>query len=99
MQRPAYFKAAAYRQCSCDSAVCDNRRERDRYDGLAVEWLCPACSTVIGHHSSEDRPRPGSIYRCPVCRLELVGSRDTTGFSVAPLGGEANDGGTRPRKT
>ena len=35
-------------------------------------WLCPACQTSIRHEHEPLSPRPGVIYRCHVCRLELV---------------------------
>lgn len=57
--------------------------------------MCPACSTVIRHHAGEETPRPDTIYRCHVCRLELVGSANTKGFTVAPLRSDADD--TPPR--
>ena len=40
-----------------------------------MPWKCPACSTPIRQQltaAGDDSPRPGVIYRCSVCRLELV---------------------------
>jgi hypothetical protein len=40
-----------------------------------MPWKCPACSTPIRQQltaAGDDAPRPGVIYRCTVCRLELV---------------------------
>ena len=40
-----------------------------------MPWKCPACSTPIRQQLSaagDDAPRPSVIYRCNVCRLELV---------------------------
>jgi predicted SprT family Zn-dependent metalloprotease len=50
-----------------------------------VPWQCPACSTRIGHSEAEPQPRPGRIYRCNVCRLELVMDESTNRLIVAPL--------------
>jgi DNA-directed RNA polymerase subunit RPC12/RpoP len=50
-----------------------------------MPWKCPACSTQIRHSDAEPAPRPGVIYRCPVCRLELVVDERTTKLTVAPL--------------
>jgi len=50
-------------------------------------WKCPACETAICH-ASEAALRPGVIYRCPVCHLELViDERDEqlASLVVAPL--------------
>jgi hypothetical protein len=37
-----------------------------------MPWTCPACSLAIRHGESEPAPRPGVVYRCHVCRLELI---------------------------
>ena len=40
-----------------------------------MPWKCPACSTPIRQQltaAGDDAPRPGVVYRCTVCRLELV---------------------------
>ena len=34
-------------------------------------WKCPACQTAI-RHVTETTPMFGVIYRCHICRLELV---------------------------
>jgi hypothetical protein len=44
---------------------------RSIYEGT-MPWKCPACSTEVVHANAEATPRPGVIYRCPVCRLELA---------------------------
>jgi hypothetical protein len=48
-----------------------------------VPWKCPACQTQIRHDG--DRPEKKRIYRCHVCRLELVPDEDTRTLIVAPL--------------
>ena len=35
-----------------------------------MPWKCPACQTDIPH--TGDLPQPKQVYRCHVCRLELV---------------------------
>jgi predicted Zn finger-like uncharacterized protein len=37
-----------------------------------MSWVCPACSTSIHHTDNDLEPRWGTVYRCPVCHLELV---------------------------
>jgi len=57
-----------------------------------VPWRCPACHTAIHHSAVEDRPRPNTIYRCHICRLELVFDADTGRLIVRPLVADrAND--------
>jgi hypothetical protein len=48
-----------------------------------VPWKCPACETQIRHDG--DRPKPDTIYRCQVCRLELQLDDITKKLTVAPL--------------
>jgi hypothetical protein len=51
-----------------------------------MPWRCPACSTVIRQPESiATVPRSGIVYRCPVCRLELVVDENTGKLTVAPL--------------
>ncbi len=44
---------------------------------------CPACETQIRHDGSE--PAPGRVYRCHVCRLELVVDKTSGRMVVVPL--------------
>ncbi|HJZ72566.1 MAG TPA: hypothetical protein VKE51_12565 [Vicinamibacterales bacterium] len=37
-----------------------------------MPWKCPACHIQIRHSDAEERPRVKSVYRCHVCRLELI---------------------------
>jgi hypothetical protein len=46
-------------------------------------WKCPACQTQIRHDG--DMPEPNRVYRCHVCRLELVLDGSTQTMTVAPL--------------
>jgi rubredoxin len=48
-------------------------------------WLCPACQTSIRPEHEPLSPRPGVIYRCHVCRLELVLNEGAGKLDVAPL--------------
>jgi hypothetical protein len=48
-----------------------------------MPWKCPACETAIQHHDPE--PRPGMVYRCNICRLELVVDARTGNLTLAPL--------------
>jgi len=37
-----------------------------------MPWRCPSCETPIRHSETEERPRIGVLYRCHLCRIELV---------------------------
>jgi hypothetical protein len=50
-----------------------------------MPWRCPACHLPIGHSASEDLPRPGAIYRCHVCRIELAVEPKTGKLTAAPV--------------
>jgi hypothetical protein len=52
-----------------------------------MPWTCPACQTAIRHEG--DQPHPHRIYRCHVCRLELVVDQRTSKLTVAPLSTES----------
>jgi len=60
-----------------------------------MHWRCPACMTLIEYRLNEDRPRPGVIYRCSVCHLELVLDEGTQRLTVAPL---VSDSQPEPRR-
>lgn len=62
-----------------------------------MPWKCPACQTEIRHDG--DEPRVNMVYRCHVCRLELVRDTNTHLMTVAPLGRHDENVQTRPRKT
>ncbi len=59
-----------------------------------MSWKCPACETQMRHDG--DRPEPNRVYRCHVCRLELVLDPETDTMTVAPLPETAPP---RPKKT
>ena len=48
-----------------------------------MPWKCPACQTQIAHEG--DTPEPNRVYRCHVCRLELVLDDTTHRLTVTPV--------------
>jgi hypothetical protein len=48
-----------------------------------MPWKCPACQTSIRRDT--DLPRVGVVYRCHICRLELVFDPKTQQLVLAPL--------------
>jgi endogenous inhibitor of DNA gyrase (YacG/DUF329 family) len=52
-----------------------------------MTWKCPACGSDI--RRTEETPRPGVVYRCHVCRLELVLDATTGRLTVAPFSPDA----------
>jgi hypothetical protein len=50
-----------------------------------MPWRCPACRSSIRSGVAEDRPRLHVVYRCPVCRLELMLDEETGKLTLAPL--------------
>ena len=50
-----------------------------------MPWRCPACGSQISHHESEERPRSDNVYRCHVCRLELVLDQQIAHLVIAPI--------------
>lgn len=61
-----------------------------------MPWKCPACQTQINHDA--DMPILGRVYRCHVCRLELVVDAHTNKLMVAPLPTEKNRRATDPQR-
>lgn len=56
-----------------------------------MPWKCPACQTQIAHDAG--LPQPRRVYRCHVCRLELVFDEHEHKLTVAPF-----SGGVRPTR-
>jgi hypothetical protein len=56
-----------------------------------MPWRCPGCRLPIHHIENEARPRPGIVYRCHICRLELVVDETTAKMIVAPLNFERSE--------
>jgi hypothetical protein len=52
---------------------------------MPMSWKCPACQTIIEHDASVRLPRPGVIYRCYACRLQLVIDPATDKLVIAPI--------------
>jgi hypothetical protein len=50
-----------------------------------MPWRCPACEIAIRHNELEETPRAGQIYRCHICRLELVLDPTNGKLTVAPF--------------
>ncbi|HKB12558.1 MAG TPA: hypothetical protein VKD69_17975 [Vicinamibacterales bacterium] len=50
-----------------------------------MPWKCPACQTQIRHGEIDDRPRGDRVYRCHICRLELVLDLAMNRLVVAPM--------------
>jgi hypothetical protein len=51
-----------------------------------MSWRCPACETVVRQGDPDtDLPRARQIYRCHVCRLELVFDATTMKLTVVPF--------------
>jgi DNA-directed RNA polymerase subunit RPC12/RpoP len=61
-----------------------------------MPWKCPACQTQIAHDG--DMPEPKRVYRCHVCRLELVLDEATRKLAVAPLPTLPNRRATDPKR-
>jgi rubredoxin len=52
---------------------------------IPTRWKCPACQTFIEHDASTQLPRLGVIYRCHVCRLELIIDPITDKLVLTPM--------------
>ena len=48
-----------------------------------MPWKCPACQTEIRYDG--DMPTHRRVYRCHVCRLELVLDEQSLKMTVAPF--------------
>jgi len=60
-----------------------------------MPWSCPACATHINTALNETMPRAGAVYRCHVCRLELVLDAATGKMKIAPMEDSPFDGRRR----
>jgi len=60
-----------------------NTRAKSRTLSSPMPWKCPACQTQIAHEG--DTPEPNRVYRCHVCRLELVLDDTTHRLTVTPV--------------
>jgi hypothetical protein len=50
-----------------------------------MPWTCPACSLAIRHSEQETTPRMGVVYRCHICRLELILDPSANKLVLAPM--------------
>lgn len=50
-----------------------------------MPWRCPACQLPIEHGLGEMLPRSGIVYRCHICRLELIFDDTASRLIVAPF--------------
>ena len=56
-----------------------------------MPWTCPACGEHVHHHHiGQNVPRTGVIYRCHVCRLELIFDAKIGKMRPAPFPPEPN---------
>jgi DNA-directed RNA polymerase subunit RPC12/RpoP len=53
-----------------------------------MPWTCPACRTRVQHTS--ELPQPDRVYRCPVCRLDML--YDTLTGKMRPIPPNGDDG-------
>ena len=60
-----------------------------------MPWRCPACQTAITHDPATSMPTPNTVYRCHVCRLELVVDPFTNKLALAPLDTRPEDSGKK----
>ena len=49
-----------------------------------TSWKCPACQHPIRHSDANERPRLDTVYRCHVCRLELIVDSRSGKLTTAP---------------
>jgi len=52
-----------------------------------MPWKCPACETPV-HHLEEIR-RTDTVYRCPICHLDLVFDATLKKMLLAPTSPES----------
>jgi len=62
-----------------------------------MAWKCPACETAIRHDG--DAPDPRRLYRCHVCRLELMLDATTNRMGLPPLADASNEPPTQKHPT
>ena len=48
-----------------------------------MPWKCPACDIQIAHEG--DEPEPQRVYRCHVCRIELLVDEPTHRLTVRSM--------------
>jgi hypothetical protein len=50
-----------------------------------MPWKCPNCCLAITHLPAEMTPQSDKIYRCPVCKRELIFDADKGRLVLAPI--------------
>jgi len=50
-----------------------------------MPWRCPSCRTTIAHSDIQALPHINTVYRCPVCHLELMVDMKTGKLALAPM--------------
>jgi transposase-like protein len=53
-----------------------------------MPWKCPACETQMAHDG--DHPEHQRVYRCHVCRLDLVRDESTQNLTMRAFTFEQN---------
>jgi hypothetical protein len=64
-----------------------------------MTFMCPACRNTIRHSETEAIPRTDVIYRCAICRLELVVDAARDVMIVAPFPTHEDDVARKAKPT
>jgi hypothetical protein len=56
-----------------------------------MPWKCPVCHDPIRPSAHEDRPSPNTLYRCHICRIELVFDVNADKMIPAPIADDETD--------
>lgn len=64
-----------------------------------MTFMCPACRNSIRHSEMEAIPRRDVIYRCPICRLELMVDAARDVMVVAPFPTHEDDVACKAKTT
>jgi hypothetical protein len=63
-----------------------------------MPWKCPACSEQIRHNPEEQAPRHSVVYRCHICRLELIVDARSGKLTLAPIPADGTDAADQPAR-
>ena len=55
-----------------------------------MPWTCPACWMQVRH--SATMPKLDTVYRCPVCRLQMTLDPDLRKMKPVPPNGDNGNG-------
>jgi hypothetical protein len=64
-----------------------------------MAFICPACQNRMCHSDAEASLLLGVIYRCPVCRLELIVDAEHDRMALAPFAADEDDARRRSTDT